>query len=124
MPFSVRKINIKCATNGSQVSDLCPLGYLFLKTFLSQGRFTFTHSLPDCWSNDACSLGGQYIPLAVVLPEVKAALKIYSNGFQCIYWTTFTSIQQLDSFCLLRVWTRALQKHVHVMYTPLNPTFI
>lgn len=31
--------------------------------------------VPDCWSNAACSLGGQYIPLAVVLPEVSAALK-------------------------------------------------
>ena len=32
VPLSVRKINIKCATNGSQVSDHCTLGYLFIKT--------------------------------------------------------------------------------------------
>ena len=37
-------------------------------------------SLPDCWSKAAWSLGGQYMPLAVVLPDVNAALiKIKTN---------------------------------------------
>ena len=33
------------------------------------------YCLPDCRSSADCSLGGQYIPLAVVLADVRAALE-------------------------------------------------